>query len=485
MLCIAATSAGRSTLAQWLMHPGEVTAAEVERTADRGGGVARIYQLREEIVIAAAEVAHEVEEAKLDEWSRAESASYGRGERIAAIVITVLAVIAFVHRYSVARLAVRQHHQPRRDAACTRCFASLPLLVMIVVVALFARGCVRARCPSRRRGGAARARAGVAGRIARRCMERQTFAAPRLVALRATTRTKRRHRIAPDRAACANSSRCSTHAAISSSRRSRCCFSGRRTSPSPSNAGALESGAEIVALDRRRSARSKRCSRSARSRSSIRLRRCRRSSRRCALRRRRSRPSADPRRSPRARTTSRIGGELRLLIVSGSNMSGKSTLLRAIGVNAILALAGAPVCAHAAARDADGRRRLDPHQRLAAGRRVALLRRDPAHPRHPAHARRRCSSSSTKSSAARTPTTAASAPRPSSAAWSSRGAIGLATTHDLALAQIADELAPAPPTSTSKTTSKTAASIFDYRMRPGVVTKSNALELMRAVGIEV
>jgi len=41
----------------------------------------------------------------------------------------------------------------------------------------------------------------------------------------------------------------------------------------------------------------------------------------------------------------RIGGALRLLIVSGSNMSGKSTLLRAIGVNTLLALAGAPVCA--------------------------------------------------------------------------------------------------------------------------------------------
>jgi len=27
--------------------------------------------------------------------------------------------------------------------------------------------------------------------------------------------------------------------------------------------------------------------------------------------------------------------------------------------------------------------------------------------------------------------------------------------------------------------------IFDYRLRPGVVTKSNALELMRAVGLEV
>ena len=39
----------------------------------------------------------------------------------------------------------------------------------------------------------------------------------------------------------------------------------------------------------------------------------------------------------------RLGGELRVLVVSGSNMSGKSTLLRTVGVNAVLALAGAPV----------------------------------------------------------------------------------------------------------------------------------------------
>ena len=38
-----------------------------------------------------------------------------------------------------------------------------------------------------------------------------------------------------------------------------------------------------------------------------------------------------------------IDGACRLLIVSGSNMSGKSTLLRAIGLNTVLAWAGAPV----------------------------------------------------------------------------------------------------------------------------------------------
>src|SRR5262249_48951204 len=38
-----------------------------------------------------------------------------------------------------------------------------------------------------------------------------------------------------------------------------------------------------------------------------------------------------------------LAGEPRVLLVSGSNMSGKSTLLRTVGTNAVLALAGAPV----------------------------------------------------------------------------------------------------------------------------------------------
>src|ERR1035438_4999241 len=39
----------------------------------------------------------------------------------------------------------------------------------------------------------------------------------------------------------------------------------------------------------------------------------------------------------------RLGGDLRVMVVSGSNMSGKSTLLRTLGVNVLLAQAGAPV----------------------------------------------------------------------------------------------------------------------------------------------
>ncbi|HEV2667313.1 MAG TPA: DNA mismatch repair protein MutS, partial [Blastocatellia bacterium] len=58
----------------------------------------------------------------------------------------------------------------------------------------------------------------------------------------------------------------------------------------------------------------------------------------------------------------RLGAEPRALIVSGSNMSGKSTLMRTVGTNVVLALAGAPVRAR--------RLRLSP---LAVGASIHIL----------------------------------------------------------------------------------------------------------------
>jgi DNA mismatch repair ATPase MutS len=66
-----------------------------------------------------------------------------------------------------------------------------------------------------------------------------------------------------------------------------------------------------------------------------------------------------------------------------------------------------------------------------------------------------------------------------------RGAIGLATTHDLALAQVADALAPRAANVHFEDELVDGKISFDYRMRAGVVRKSNALALMRAVGLEV
>ena len=66
-----------------------------------------------------------------------------------------------------------------------------------------------------------------------------------------------------------------------------------------------------------------------------------------------------------------------------------------------------------------------------------------------------------------------------------RGALGLVTTHDLALAKIADEMAPAIENVHFQDHLEDGRMAFDYRVRKGVVAKSNALELMRAVGLDV
>jgi DNA mismatch repair ATPase MutS len=62
-----------------------------------------------------------------------------------------------------------------------------------------------------------------------------------------------------------------------------------------------------------------------------------------------------------------------------------------------------------------------------------------------------------------------------------RGAIGLVTTHDLALARIADKLEPRAV----NVHFEDGKMRFDYLMRPGVVQHSNALALMRAIGLDV
>ncbi len=66
-----------------------------------------------------------------------------------------------------------------------------------------------------------------------------------------------------------------------------------------------------------------------------------------------------------------------------------------------------------------------------------------------------------------------------------RGAIGLVTTHDLALAHIAEALAPQAENVHFEDFVENGRLVFDYRLRPGVVRNSNALELMRSIGLQV
>ncbi len=66
-----------------------------------------------------------------------------------------------------------------------------------------------------------------------------------------------------------------------------------------------------------------------------------------------------------------------------------------------------------------------------------------------------------------------------------RGAIGLVTTHDLALTEFAETLGGRGKNVHFEDRLENGAMVFDYKMRPGVVEHSNALALMRAVGLDV
>jgi hypothetical protein len=183
----------------------------------------------------------------------------------------------------------------------------------------------------------------------------------------------------------------------------------------------------------------------------------------------------------------RLGGELRLLIVSGSNMSGKSTLLRSVGLNTALAWAGAPVCAKRLAisplivgasirvQDSlqDGRSRfyaeitrLREIVNLAAQPRTVLFLIDELLSGTNSHDRRIGASAIVRT-------------------LIDRGAIGMITTHDLALAHIAEDLPGRAANVHFADTFEDGRLHFDYRLSPGVVERSNALDLMRSVGLEV
>jgi hypothetical protein len=182
-----------------------------------------------------------------------------------------------------------------------------------------------------------------------------------------------------------------------------------------------------------------------------------------------------------------LGGETQLLVISGSNMSGKSTLLRTVGINAVLALAGAPVRATslrltplmpgATLRIQDslqeGRSRFYAEITrirelvdLAAGQPPLFFMLDELFHGTNSHDRLVGAAGVLRQLLA-------------------RGAIGLITTHDLALTAVADQLAPRAINVHFEDRFEGGEILFDYRMKAGPVTRSNAIALMRAVGLDV
>jgi len=179
------------------------------------------------------------------------------------------------------------------------------------------------------------------------------------------------------------------------------------------------------------------------------------------------------------------GGAARVLIVSGSNMSGKSTLLRAVGVNAVLALAGAPVRASrlrlsrlavgATLRIRDSLQegtsrfyaelvRLRDLVRIADGPVPLLFLLDEILHGTNSHDRRLGAAAVVSGLV-------------------QRGAIGLVTTHDLALSAVATEPEVGGANVHFEDRLEDGQMVFDYRVRPGVVQTSNALALMRTLGL--
>lgn len=183
----------------------------------------------------------------------------------------------------------------------------------------------------------------------------------------------------------------------------------------------------------------------------------------------------------------RLDDQRQLMIVSGSNMSGKSTLMRTVGINVVLALAGAPVCARrlrvsplnigasihildslqtGASRFYAEITRLKQIVELTNENLPLLFLLDEILSGTNSHDRRIGAQAVVRGLV-------------------ERGAIGLVTTHDLALTQIAETMGERAVNVHFEDRLENGKMIFDYRMQPGVVQRSNALELMRAVGLDV
>ena len=191
------------------------------------------------------------------------------------------------------------------------------------------------------------------------------------------------------------------------------------------------------------------------------------------------------------RNSVRLDDATRVLLVSGSNMSGKSTLLRAVGINTVLAMAGAPVRAKSL--------RLSP---LQVGTRIHSSD-SLQEGRSTFFAEILAHSQSLRPGRTQTPRTQSRQWRRTNGVQSSepllflfdellegtnskdrrigaerliqglleRGAIGIVTTHDLALTEITAAVGDVIRNVHFEDQVEGNEMRFDYRLREGVVTK--------------
>lgn len=183
----------------------------------------------------------------------------------------------------------------------------------------------------------------------------------------------------------------------------------------------------------------------------------------------------------------RLSDGTNVFLVSGSNMSGKSTLLRTVGINAVLAMAGAPVRARrlrltplhvgASIRVNDSLQegssrfyaeitRLRKLYDLADGNPPLLFLLDELLQGTNSNDRRIGAEGIVR-------------------ALLNRGAVGFVSTHDLAIAEIGGSLQGRLRNVHFQEEFVNGRMHFDYKLREGVVTKSNGLALMRSIGLDV
>jgi hypothetical protein len=193
---------------------------------------------------------------------------------------------------------------------------------------------------------------------------------------------------------------------------------------------------------------------------------------------------------PRARAITndlKLDHELQLMIVSGPNMAGKSTFLRGIGVNAVLAQSGAPVraihlklsplavtasiCVLDSLEGGISRfyaeiHRLKQIMDLTRGPMPVLFLLDELLSGTNSHDRL----IGTRSFVTK---------------LVERGAVGLVSTHDLALTAIPQQIGSRAINCHFEDHLEDGQLHFDYKLYPGIVQTSNALPLMRSIGLEV
>jgi hypothetical protein len=185
-----------------------------------------------------------------------------------------------------------------------------------------------------------------------------------------------------------------------------------------------------------------------------------------------------------------VGPPGTVLLITGSNMSGKSTLLRAVGLNVVLAQSGAPACATALTlppSDLQTSIRIQDSLELGLSYFMAALARLKGVVDAAEHERAdrillylldeilQGTNSAERSIAV----------RGVARHLLEAGAIGAMTTHDLAVAA-------EPPLDTSarlvhftEIVDEHGNMSFDYRLRPGLATSRNALRLMKMIGLDL